>query len=105
MTDVLRFNDRDGVAWSVEEEDGEETGARHPRDRRLRPVWLRFLSDMEVRTLWTYPDDWVRLEPFQLQALLDRASTIVARFPRRDTAHLDVGDNPAPVPGPPGAAR
>ena len=95
MADGLRFTDRDGVAWTVEEEEGEETGARHPRDRRLRPVWLRFVSDLEVRTLWTYPDDWVRLEAFQLQALLDRASTVVARFPRREVRHLDLGDDRA----------
>lgn len=94
MPDGLHFTDRDGVAWVVEEEDGGDAGARHPRDRRLRPVWLRFVSDLEVRTLWTYPDDWVRLEPFQLQALLDRASTVVARFPRREVPRVDIGGEP-----------
>src|SRR6187551_2632233 len=79
------FTDSDGVVWIVREDGAEEA-------RSIAAVvppgttWLRFESDLEVRRLWHYPDDWRGLSPMQLESLLDRASTVVARFrpaPRR----------------------
>ena len=73
------FTDSDGVAWSVRED-----GADDPRalmaDVPPGTTWLRFESDLEVRRLWHYPDDWRGLSPIQLESLLDRASTVIARF-------------------------
>ncbi len=56
-------------------------------------AWLRFESEHEVRRLWHYPDDWRGLSPLQLESLLERASTVIARF--RPVTHnrpvLDTG--------------
>ena len=73
------FTDSDGVQWVVREDGADEA-------RSIATVvppgttWLRFESELEVRRLWHYPDDWRGLSPMQLESLLDRASTVVARF-------------------------
>ena len=73
------FTDSDGVVWAVRED-----GADDPRalaaDVPPGTTWLRFESELEVRRLWHYPDDWRGLSPLQLESLLDRASTVIARF-------------------------
>ena len=73
------FTDSDGVVWNVRED-----GADDPRaltaDVPPGTTWLRFESELEVRRLWHYPDDWRGLSPIQLESLLDRASTVIARF-------------------------
>ena len=96
------FTDSDGVAWSVRED-----GADDPRaltaDVPPGTTWLRFESDLEVRRLWHYPDDWRGLSPIQLESLLDRASTVIARFRpamhsgARGSAAIDP-QRPAPAP-------
>jgi len=73
------FTDSDGVRWVVREDGADEA-------RSVATVvppgtsWLRFESELEVRRLWHYPDDWRGLSPMQLESLLDRASTVIARF-------------------------
>ncbi len=83
------FTDSDGVVWYVRED-----GADDPRalaaDVPPGTTWLRFESELEVRRLWHYPDDWRGLSPIQLESLLDRASTVIARF--RPATH-PVGGN------------
>ena len=73
------FTDSDGVVWIVRED-----GADDPRaltaDVPPGTTWLRFESELEVRRLWHYPDDWRGLTDIQLESLLDRASTVIARF-------------------------
>src|SRR6476620_428197 len=73
------FTDSDGVVWAVRAD-----GADDPRalaaDVPPGTTWLRFESELEVRRLWHYPDDWRGLSPMQLESLLDRASTVIARF-------------------------
>ena len=82
------FTDSDGVVWSVRED-----GADDPRaltaDVPPGTTWLRFESELEVRRLWHYPDDWRGLSDIQLESLLDRASTVIARF--RPVTHSGVG--------------
>jgi hypothetical protein len=80
-----KFTDSDGVSWIVGED-----GADEARELAVAgtpgTTWLRFESELEVRRLWHYPDDWRGLSPLQLESLLDRASTVIARFrpvPRR----------------------
>ena len=95
------FTDSDGVVWGVRED-----GADDPRaltaDVPPGTTWLRFESDLEVRRLWHYPDDWRGLSPIQLDSLLDRASTVIARFrpamhsSARGSATLDP-QRPAPT--------
>jgi len=98
------FTDSDGVAWSVRED-----GADDPRaltaDVPPGTTWLRFESELEVRRLWHYPDDWRGLSDIQLESLLDRASTVIARF--RPAMHSGAGgratldpQRPAPSPLP-----
>ena len=85
------FTDSDGVLWNVRE-DGADDSRPYSSDAQPGTTWLRFESELEVRRLWHYPDDWRGLSPVQLESLLDRASTVIARFrpaPRRapnDTA-------------------
>jgi len=67
-------------------EEGDDDSLSFGADDVPRPVWLRFESELEVRTLWTYPDDWRGLSSAQLEALCSRASTIIARFPRAATS-------------------
>jgi hypothetical protein len=82
------FTDSDGVVWNVRED-----GADDPRaltaDVPPGTTWLRFESELEVRRLWHYPDDWRGLSPIQLESLLDRASTVIARF--RSATHPEGG--------------
>jgi hypothetical protein len=84
----ITFTDSDGVVWSVRED-----GADDPRaltaDVPPGTTWLRFESELEVRRLWHYPDDWRGLSDIQLESLLDRASTVIARF--RPATHSGVG--------------
>src|ERR1044071_2679629 len=72
------FTDSDGVLWSVRE-DGAEDGRSFAADVAPGTTWLRFESELEVRRLWHYPDDWRGLSPLQLESLLAPASTVVAR--------------------------
>ena len=73
------FTDSDGVVWAVRE-DGAEDPRALTADVPPGTTWLRFESELEVRRLWHYPDDWRGLSPLQLESLLDRASTVIARF-------------------------
>ena len=103
------FTDSEGVAWNVRED-----GADDPRaltaDVPPGTTWLRFESELEVRRLWHYPDDWRGLRGIQLESLLDRASTVIARF--RPATHSGVGrgaplnpERPARSPVPPTTNR
>ena len=80
MGKEVDFTDTGGVAWVVREDGaglelvdsiGGATGC-----------WLRFESELEVRRLWTYPDDWRSLRPEQLSELSRRASVVIVRFRR-----------------------
>jgi hypothetical protein len=82
------FTDSDGVAWNVRE-DGSEDPRALTADVPPGTTWLRFESELEVRRLWHYPDDWRGLSPIQLESLLDRASTVIARF--RPAMHSGAG--------------
>lgn len=73
------FTDSDGVMWHVRE-DGADDSKPIGADTAPGTTWLRFESDLEVRRLWHYPDDWRGLSPIQLESLLERASTVIARF-------------------------
>jgi hypothetical protein len=80
VMDRVYLTDRHGVTWAIFEEslDGDTPDAA----RGNGSSWLSFETDLEVRRLWNYPDDWRRLSDWQLDALRRRASTVVARFPR-----------------------
>jgi hypothetical protein len=73
------FTDSDGVLWNVRE-DGADDVRSFTSDIPPGTTWLRFESELEVRRLWHYPDDWRGLSPIQMESLLDRASTVIARF-------------------------
>jgi len=73
------FTDSDGVRWVVRE-DGADESRSVATVAPPGTAWLRFESELEVRRLWHYPDDWRGLSPMQLESLLDRASTVIARF-------------------------
>ena len=73
------FTDSDGVFWNVRE-DGADDVRSFTSDIPPGTTWLRFESELEVRRLWHYPDDWRGLSPIQMESLLDRASTVIARF-------------------------
>jgi hypothetical protein len=76
----ISFTDSNGVLWTVREDGAEESfGAGHA-EHLPGSSWLKFESDLEVRRLWHYPDDWRGLNPIQLESLLERASTVIARF-------------------------
>jgi hypothetical protein len=77
--DQLTFTDSQGVGWSVKE-DGADDVRSAESDIAPGTTWLRFETESEVRRLWHYPDDWRGLSPLQLESLLDRASTVIARF-------------------------
>ena len=78
--DHVAFTDSSGIHWSVRE-DGTDSARAHLRPEGVAgTAWLRFESDLEVRRLWHYPDDWRGLNPLQLESLLERASTVIARF-------------------------
>jgi hypothetical protein len=91
--DQTTFTDSDGVHWIVREDGADEA-------RSVATVvphgttWLRFESELEVRRLWHYPDDWRGLSPMQLESLLERASTVIARFRPASHRHANVGDSP-----------
>ena len=95
------FTDSDGVRWSVRE-DGADGVRPFTSDVPSGATWLRFESELEVRRLWHYPDDWRGLSPIQMESLLDRASTVIARF--RPVVHregnvggsLNLGGTPRP---------
>lgn len=91
--DQTTFTDSDGVLWSVRE-DGASEARSVVSDVAPGSTWLRFESELEVRRLWHYPDDWRGLSPLQLESLLDRASTVIARF--RPAPHREV-DSRAPL--------
>jgi len=74
-----KFTDSDGLVWNVRE-DGSDDPRALTADVPPGTTWLRFESELEVRRLWHYPDDWRGLSPIQLESLLDRASTVIARF-------------------------
>lgn len=86
------FNDSDGVLWTVRE-DGADDARSLAADVPPGTTWLRFESELEVRRLWHYPDDWRGLSPLQLESLLDRASTVIARF--RPVLHRGLGGGAA----------
>ena len=77
--DQITFTDSQGVVWSVKE-DGADDVRPSASDVAPGTTWLRFENELEVRRLWHYPDDWRGLSPLQLESLLDRASTVIARF-------------------------
>jgi hypothetical protein len=83
VAERIGFTDGNGVRWNVAEwgRDDVMAGLDEP------PVtWLEFETELEIRRLWTFPEDWPRLAPWQLELLCRRASTVVARFPRRAAA-------------------
>ena len=82
------FTDSDGVLWNIRE-DGADDARSLSADVSPGTSWLRFESELEVRRLWHYPDDWRGLSPLQLESLLDRASTVIARF--RPAPHRGAG--------------
>ena len=86
------FTDSDGALWTVRE-DGIDEGRSVSSDVPQGTAWLRFESELEVRRLWHYPDDWRGLSPLQLESLLDRASTVVARF--RPARHREADAAPS----------
>jgi hypothetical protein len=75
----VSFTDSSGVSWTVREDGADDSRSAHS-DAQPGTSWLRFDSELEVRRLWHYPDDWRGLNPLQLETLLDRASTVIARF-------------------------
>jgi hypothetical protein len=77
--DQVTFTDSQGVLWIVKE-DGADDARPATSDIAPGTTWLRFENDLEVRRLWHYPDDWRGLSPIQLESLLERASTVIARF-------------------------
>ena len=60
--DVVTFTDSHGRIWRVSERE------RLSYDRRSIRM-LIFESDMAIRCVRTYPDDWRRLEPEALEYL------------------------------------
>src|SRR5687767_2842805 len=95
----LSFTDSNGINWVVRE-DGAENARSLSGDVAPGATWLRFDSDLEVRRLWHYPDDWRGLSPIQLETLLERASTVIARFRStpRASAAADDGHRPDAMP-------
>ena len=94
------FTDSDGVRWNVRE-DGADDVRPFTSDVPPGAAWLRFESELEVRRLWHYPDDWRGLSPIQMESLLDRASTVIARFrpaPHRSPSGSPSLVGPKPVP-------
>ena len=93
----ISFTDSSGVSWTVRE-DGADDARPLNGDAQPGTSWLRFDSDLEVRRLWHYPDDWRGLNPVQLETLLERASIVIARFRsvRHPTRAADASSHPAP---------
>ena len=93
----VSFTDSSGVSWTVREDGADDSRPTHS-DAPPGTAWLRFESELEVRRLWHYPDDWRGLNPLQLETMLDRASTVIARFrpvPRPNRV-ADLNSQPAP---------
>jgi hypothetical protein len=92
----VSFTDSSGVSWTVREDGADDSRPIHS-DAQPGTAWLRFESELEVRRLWHYPDDWRGLNPLQLETMLDRASTVIARF--RSVPHpnraADLNSRPA----------
>src|SRR5687768_2144754 len=86
------FTDSNGVLWGVREDGADESPFLGRTEHVPGTAWLRFESELEVRRLWHYPDDWRGLSPIQLESLLDRASTVIARF--RPAARATPPSNP-----------
>lgn len=97
----ISFTDSSGIAWTVRE-DGADDSRPPSGDPQPGTSWLRFDSDLEVRRLWHYPDDWRGLNPVQLETLLERASTVIARFRsvQRSNRAADINPRPAQQPAP-----
>lgn len=93
--DQTTFTDSDGVSWCVRE-DGAEEAKSVASAGSPGTTWLRFESELEVRRLWHYPDDWRGLSPMQLESLLMRASTVIARFRPVLQRPADVDDGVGP---------
>lgn len=93
--DHITFTDSEGVIWGVRE-DGADDARTSASASDVAPgtLWLRFENESEVRRLWHYPDDWRGLSPVQLESLLDRATTVIARF--RPVVHRDLNTEDAP---------
>jgi hypothetical protein len=105
--DQISFTDSSGVTWAVRE-DGADDARSLSGDAPPGTTWLRFDSELEVRRLWHYPDDWRRLNPVQLETLLERASTVIARFrsaPRRAPPADRRPAGPRPADNGPGPVR
>ena len=102
--DQISFTDSDGVSWTVRE-DGADDARSLGGDAQPGTSWLRFDSELEVRRLWHYPDDWRGLNPVQLETLLDRASTVIARFRSVPRSRLPADIVPGPASNPPADAR
>lgn len=83
---MVGFTDGCGVAWTVVER-GLDDVLEDLGDTSV--TWLDFETELEVRRLWSFPDDWARLTPVQLTMLAERASTVIARFPRPVRADPD----------------
>ena len=96
------FTDSDGVVWSVRED-----GADDPRalaaDVPPGTTWLRFESELEVQAPLALPGRLAGTEPLQLESLLDRASTVIARF--RPATHSATGRGATLDPQRPGSAQ
>jgi len=94
------FTDSDGVLWNVREDGADDSRSYTTSDVEPGTTWLRFESDLEVRRLWHYPDDWRGLSPIQMESLLDRASTVIARFRpaqhRAPRGNTSLGHGPKP---------
>ena len=95
------FTDSSGVSWTVRE-DGADDSRPLSGDPQPGTTWLRFDSELEVRRLWHYPDDWRGLNPVQLETLLERASTVIARFRsvQRSNRPADIPPHPGPQSSP-----
>jgi hypothetical protein len=100
----ISFTDSDGVSWTVRE-DGADDARSLAGDAQPGTSWLRFDSELEVRRLWHYPDDWRGLNPVQLETLLDRASTVIARFRSVPRPRLPADIVPGPAPKAPADPR
>ena len=100
----ISFTDSSGVSWAVREDGADDT---RPLSGDVQPgtAWLRFDSDLEVRRLWHYPDDWRGLNPVQLETLLERASIVIARFRPVQRASRPAGVSPLHVPSSPSELR
>jgi len=101
----VSFTDSNGAQWAVREDGANEAFASGRDEHVPGTAWLRFESDHEVRRLWHYPDDWRGLSPIQLESLLERASTVIARFRPAPDRRTVPDLNARPARTPPAAVR